>query len=1283
MYVLSLHGTFGLNANPLNTDLAHRISSPSPSREFLERMRRLESDSNLAQEVRMLLGESVQRYSLSHAASEAEAYQMRIRHLVVKEQILDTLSTDAGSANQFLMGIGRQYEGTDLHALAKTMLGMREKVIMLERALGVEGEKMTPEEMQNKVAEWGAKEWDWDNYVTAAGKKSSEAREVKRGEDAERQVDRDATDHTGGKPSAALIPISNPATPKLPPSQSDIEVKEGRNKQQAKLKKAIDANRLLQAKLRQVSDNRNRWSEYCEHLQKKLETSNALLKEHQVAKELVKTAEPEEGGPSRPQTVEREEAVIDVVTPEPEHSEVPPAVLPVSKEAMGPAGRAERGSLTQQTVERDAVPDGVKPVAPHEGVPPALTPQEFHSLYQPKPKTTHKSRPPIATLPPNARIWRDDENGLLPPLLVETYGQRSAYWSGIGSGDTRERGPIYFKDHPMARGGLTIADCSKDALELLEKIKPGEEFVVDDKMRKALRNYKLPASGDPLAALHALAATQENNIQDNPSNIPGDDSSAEQEPETSAFINKLAVFRAQRGRPFQHHKPRIGSNQVDLEALYMTVTAAGGFDQVTQERLGWLKMASRLGFTDDNSSDMANRLKICYWKFLAAWEIRDMHGKEPPPKQMLEDSSYKGLARLARALTGASENANPDSDVETMKQDMDMVELGLNSPAPGTPQPAMISQSAIPTETASAAPSPKLPKLLHTTTVPDSLASSSSVSQHHTSSTQAEHPTSGADTINAEEANQANAAAARPPPSDDEPPVVVSERNVRRRKHNESPPKKKIKQERIQSSPIALFGLRHLQTQESMDLDDIGPKTATPKKRREKQSATGASGLSEEYAPAQVYPQAPTFTSGRDDDNEDQDAPDTPLPPKPSPGTPTVPPNAASILKPRSTNTILPRTSAKTYSAKRRRISNKGADLFSEDGENHLRDADSEEATAETPSKVLPRAVAGRLAGLLEKPSPRRWQVMNMDDEPDSASDSNTADQPTKAPTIKSTIAPRQTVHERLAAQHVEARESMNKPKQRDYESDNDMPDLKELAKAKQMKRIGDKAPETPVPAPKINATARSINARNRVREDVPTTARPEEEPLATRPVSRLSLDDFRINPDYNNGLDYAYRDVVRGREKRKCLAGCTDPSCCGKGFRALAEIATPIRDNLTPAQREEEDKLLTEFLGRDTARLTKHMGKEERRETLIKAKTRELANKHGKHRHAYERRKSPPGFWRADFPTTQEEAEDREKAKVFESDLVQKRYEEAMRGGGKWIFKDQMGGQPDWIGKE
>ena len=582
---------------------------------------------------------------------------------MAKEQILDTFSTEAAFTNEFLVEIGRQYEGTDLPALAKTMVEMRGKVIMLERTLGGEQEKMTPEEIKNKVAEWRAKAWDWDNYVMGAAKKSSGGRGVDKEEDAERQVDHDGPDHTAEETSAALVPVSNPVSSKPPLNQSEVEFKEDRRKQQAKLKKAVDANRLLQAKLRQVSDNRNRWAEYCEHLQKKLERSNALLKEHEVAKGLVRTAEPEEGGPPRPQIVEREEAVIDVVRPEKENERSTAISPPAEQRYQSPyISRLEAG-------------------APRETV---------------------------QILPPNAKIWRGDESGRLPSLPVDTHGKHSACCKDIGSWSDKKRSPRYSEGHPMARGGPYMAECSTDALE-------------------------------------------------------------------------------------------------------------------------------------------------------------HTHGKEPPPKEMLEVSCTKEAGRIARAMFG--ESLHPNGVVASRPRDVDVTETsGLNTQA-GTPQTGMFHQNAIPPEPASESPPPKLPRLLHTTTVADSLPSSSSVSKHHTSSTQAEHPTSGADTINAEEANQANAAAVRSLSSDDEPPIVVSERNIRKRKNNDSPPKKNIKQERIESSPIALLGLRHLQTQESMDLDDIGPKTITPKKRRKKQSAAGASGLAEEYAPAQIYPQAPKFGPGRDEED--------------------------------------------------------------------------------------------------------------------------------------------------------------------------------------------------------------------------------------------------------------------------------------------------------------------------------------------------------------------------------------------------------------------------------
>ncbi|KAF2765308.1 DNA repair protein Sae2, partial [Teratosphaeria nubilosa] len=58
--------------------------------------------------------------------------------------------------------------------------------------------------------------------------------------------------------------------------------------------------------------------------------------------------------------------------------------------------------------------------------------------------------------------------------------------------------------------------------------------------------------------------------------------------------------------------------------------------------------------------------------------------------------------------------------------------------------------------------------------------------------------------------------------------------------------------------------------------------------------------------------------------------------------------------------------------------------------------------------------------------------------------------------------------------------------------------------------------------------------------------------------------------------------------------------------------------------------------------------------------------NKHGKHRHAFQRHSTPPGFWRVDMPTTQETAEDRAKASQMVRNKVEERWREAHRPGGR-----------------
>ena len=188
--------------------------------------------------------------------------------------------------------------------------------------------------------------------------------------------------------------------------------------------------------------------------------------------------------------------------------------------------------------------------------------------------------------------------------------------------------------------------------------------------------------------------------------------------------------------------------------------------------------------------------------------------------------------------------------------------------------------------------------------------------------------------------------------------------------------------------------------------------------------------------------------------------------------------------------------------------------------------------------------------------------------------------------------------------------------------------------------------------------------------------ATPDDEPLRARPVQRLGLEHFKINPAKNQGLDYAFQDVVRNKDERKCLSGCIRSDCCGPIFRAMAIEGRRGRQSVpeTVALKdldEEDRRLLDEFLGDGKETLTT-MPNKELRELLVDARTRQLADQFGKHRHAHERARSPPGFWRTDMPTTQENEQDREHAKEWERIKVVERYREALKPGGRWIFADE-----------
>ncbi|EEH38695.1 hypothetical protein PAAG_08422 [Paracoccidioides lutzii Pb01] len=214
---------------------------------------------------------------------------------------------------------------------------------------------------------------------------------------------------------------------------------------------------------------------------------------------------------------------------------------------------------------------------------------------------------------------------------------------------------------------------------------------------------------------------------------------------------------------------------------------------------------------------------------------------------------------------------------------------------------------------------------------------------------------------------------------------------------------------------------------------------------------------------------------------------------------------------------------------------------------------------------------------------------------------------------------------------------------------------------------------QRPPPPPRRNLR---LSALPQPRDDDEIS--PESEPFRARPLHRLGFEHFRLNPERNQGLDYAFDEVVRRKDLRKCLPGCIRPECCGKGFRAMAKLkrfgeqTADEKEDLSLEYLDREDRnVLDEYLG-DKKVVLESMTNKELQELLLDARTRHLANQFGKHRYVHERARSPPGFWRTDMPSTQELERDWQEARKAEQEKLAERYREAMRPGGLWRFADE-----------
>ena len=188
---------------------------------------------------------------------------------------------------------------------------------------------------------------------------------------------------------------------------------------------------------------------------------------------------------------------------------------------------------------------------------------------------------------------------------------------------------------------------------------------------------------------------------------------------------------------------------------------------------------------------------------------------------------------------------------------------------------------------------------------------------------------------------------------------------------------------------------------------------------------------------------------------------------------------------------------------------------------------------------------------------------------------------------------------------------------------------------------------------------------RIKIEDDAPPPMRPEDEPLRLRHYTSLGLDDFKINPKYM-GSEFAFADTLRGRDQRRCMQGCTKPDCCGGAFMKAIQMAGIVKSGKTDAE------VLENFLGGNWQEIMGSYERAKRDDLLLQAHASSFSNKFGKHKHAFERRSTPPGFWRIDMASTQEEMDDRAKALELEKQKIEERWREAMREGGRWLFRDE-----------
>ncbi|KAJ8082382.1 hypothetical protein PM082_008237 [Marasmius tenuissimus] len=150
----------------------------------------------------------------------------------------------------------------------------------------------------------------------------------------------------------------------------------------------------------------------------------------------------------------------------------------------------------------------------------------------------------------------------------------------------------------------------------------------------------------------------------------------------------------------------------------------------------------------------------------------------------------------------------------------------------------------------------------------------------------------------------------------------------------------------------------------------------------------------------------------------------------------------------------------------------------------------------------------------------------------------------------------------------------------------------------------------------------------------------------------------FEVDADVNQGRDYQFEEVVRGRENRRKMAA-GDCEECREYYKAIGPRPdrlkqplwrSPVRENKNPSTSSSCNHRRA---GTPPSPSPSH----------IDSHRQEIS----RHRYNWERAKTPPGYWNIGFPDTQEVEDYNERAKDMHREKYKAVEREAERGGGRY----------------